>query len=46
MLPYIATTTNGQIKLMAQNRTHAIIMALELSALGSKLLSCVREGDW
>jgi hypothetical protein len=46
MLPYIATTTTGQIKVMATNRTNAILIALELSAPGAKLLACVQEGDW
>lgn len=46
MIPYTVTTTAGTLTLMARSAAHAIASALELTGPGTRIISCLRGGDW
>lgn len=43
---YRVTTTLGIITVLAYSLAEAIKTGLELTGPGSKILSCLREGEW
>lgn len=46
LVPFTVTTTTGRLTLMARDLAHAIASALELAGPGTRILTCLRGGDW
>ena len=46
LIPYAVTTTAGTLQVMARSAAHAIASALELTGPGTRILGCLRGGDW
>lgn len=44
--PYRVTTSMGVVTVMARTLAAAIVIGLELTGPGARVLSCLQQGDW